>query len=347
MFQSSKRFAGRGGSSVIGMALGAAPYVAAYRFSYAGGWGSRFAAPATTPGYDSEARGIAWGTDHTKLLLAGVTSTSLQVYNWTSAGFGSRNTSTSFTDANSVKMSKDGNYALVSGQSGMAEYNYSSASGIVSQRSLVSLANPCRQSAYILDDNFVAMGFLAISFIGSAISFRILSRGSSPSIISTSSDVGTPKNFSMSPVEHSSTRMLAIATENGFLRLYPISLSGVLGTAVSSTVGTGVNYALFDPYGRLIVGFSTGLKIYTLDSSGNQTLLDTASDFTGGSVHSLAYDEDLDVLFVGSLSAPHITAYRMGGSGFVSKYANPSTVVGTSVVEIAVQYEEAWKNTVI
>jgi hypothetical protein len=343
MLLSSKRFAGRGGSNVIAMALNGSPYVAAYRFNYVTGWGTKFSDPGTAVGYNNEARGIAWGTDSNRLLLAGVASASLRVYDWTSAGFGARDVSTSITDPNSVKITKDGNYILVSGPNSLVEYNYSSGSGVVSVRSSIAGAGLVRQSAYIMDDEFVVVGFADAS-----ISFRIYTRGASPTSPAASpSNFGSPRTFSMSPIVHSSTRMLSITSSNSILKLYPVTTSGTLGTEVTSTVGGNVNAALFDPYGRLIIGFSDALRIYTLDSSGNQTLLATASDFLGGSVRSLAYDEDSDVLFVGSLSAPYITAYRMGGAGFVSKYSNPSSALSRGVLNIAVQYEEAWKNTVI
>jgi len=340
---SSKRFVGRGGARVIAMALRGSPYVYAYNFNFKTGWGSRYANPGTSAGFDLEGTGVAWGAGNNRLLLSGRAAASLRVYDWdNTSGFGTRN-NTTFANPRSVACSKDGNYILVSGPNEMVEYNYSAGGGVGSDRATLSSSGFIRISAYIMDDNYVV-----VASDDPNRSFRIYSRGSSFTLTADNgSFFGAPRSFSMSPIVHSSTRVLAIGHNGSTLRLYPVTTSGTLGSVITSTVGGTVQSAIFDPYGRLIVGFSAALRIYTLDSSGNQTLLATASDFSGGVIDSFAYDADSDVLFVGSLSAPYITAYRMGGLGFVSKYADPSTAVTSGVLDIAVQYEEAWKNTVI
>lgn len=109
-------------------------------------------------------------------------------------------------------------------------------------------------------------------------------------------------------------------------------------------------YCMFDPYGRLIIAQSDSpyLQIYTQDfTNGQFTLLDTFSSWAGGTINSLAYDKDQDVLFVASQSAPYITAFRMSKSGFDLKYPDMTPSIpnaGGSVVRMSLVYDEDWKS---
>lgn len=343
MFNSSKRLVGRNGARAVVLSTTATPFVAAYRFDPVSGWGTKYADPATVTAFGTEARGVAFAPNNSKIVLCGVTGTVFAVYDWTYAsGFGARAT-TAYTNPDDNSFSRDGNKLLISGPSALAEYNYS-PSGVGSLFFNISPgSNEFRKSAYIFDDKYVIGGFI------SALSFRIYSRSATPTILASApSFFGAAAGFSMSPITHSGTRMLAVPISGGIVSLFRIAANGTIDSTVTSTMGSTYHAAIFDPYGRLIVGGASNLlRIYTLDSAGNQTLLATASDFAGGTARALSYDEDRDILFVGSSGSPFITAYRMGGAGFVSKYANPGTLLTTGVRDISLAYDDAWKYTAI
>jgi WD40 repeat protein len=344
MLLSARRFHRRLGPSVVGMALASAPSVAAYRFDYTTGWGTRYADPASAASISGDTRAVAFGTGNTRFMVGGITGSSsgVRVWNWSQkTGYGTRNLQ-AFTDPNSVTLARDGQHILVSGPNACAEYNYTSAgfgSLVFTQTAGPNIA----QSIYIYDDRYFVMGLTSTD------SFRIFSRASTPALLGSRAHFGTVTQFSMSPVVHSGTRVLAMSHTGGTVRLYPIASDGSIGTEITSTMGSGVNRVAFDRAGRLIVGRSSNqIDVYTLNSAGAQTLVQsitnsTSITFTGTAVNSLEYDEDTDVLFVGSTGAPFMTAYRMGGAGFSSKYADPSTSVGAAVRNIALHYGEAWK----
>jgi len=108
-------------------------------------------------------------------------------------------------------------------------------------------------------------------------------------------------------------------------------------------------YAMFDPYGRLIIACNPSstiyqLQIYTQDASNaSYTLLDS-QEFAGGLINSFSYDVDQDILFVSSQSAPYITAYRMGAKGFSFKYPDPVSDAGSAVHKMSIVYDEDWKS---
>lgn len=116
-----------------------------------------------------------------------------------------------------------------------------------------------------------------------------------------------------------------------------------------STANT-VRYCMFDPYGRLILAQSDSpyLRIYSQDfSNGQFTLVDSYSSWAGGTINSLAYDKDQDVLFVASQSAPYITAFQMSRSGFDFKYPDMTPSIsdaGSSVIRMSLVYDEDWKS---
>jgi hypothetical protein len=109
-------------------------------------------------------------------------------------------------------------------------------------------------------------------------------------------------------------------------------------------------YCMFDPHGRLILAQSDTpyLRIYEQSiSNGQFTLLDTFPSWSGGTINSLAYDKDQDILFVASQSAPYITAFRMSNSGFDIKYPDMTPSIsnaGGSVIRMSLVYDEDWKS---
>ena len=70
------------------------------------------------------------------------------------------------------------------------------------------------------------------------------------------------------------------------------------------------------------------------------------ADFSGGVINGFAYDKDQDILFVASQSAPFISAYRMSGSGFDSKYTDMSVSdrPSSAVLSMSLVYDEDWKS---
>lgn len=295
MFLGSKRFVGRSGSRVVAMSITASPFIQAYRFDPVTGWGTRYAAPSVITAFGTEGRGLSFGTNNRKIVLAGVTGTVFAVYDWTEAsGFGSRATTT-FSNPDDTSFSRKGDRLLVSGPGRISEYLYDPVTGVGSEFFQILTGSEFRKSSYIYDDQYVVGGLI------DTFSFRIYSRAATPVVLASQAFFGVASAFSMSPIVHSSTRMLAVSIAGGAVSLFRIATNGTISSSVTSTMGTTNHVAMFDPYGRLIVGGASNLlRIYTLDSSGNQTLLATASDFTGGTARALSYDEDRDILFVGS-----------------------------------------------
>lgn len=331
------------GPRAVAFSLAAAPSIAVYRFDVINGWGTRYSNPGSPANISGDGRAIAFGVSNSKVMVGGITGSSsgIRVYDWSiNSGYGTLNL-TAFTDVNSITPARLGNRLLVSGPNACAEYQYTS-SGIGTLVFNQTAGPSIGQSAYIYDDTYFVMGLASVD------SFRIFTRASTPVLVDSRTYFGTPTMFSMSPVTHSGTRMLAVSHTGGTARLYRVGSSGTISSEVTSTMGTGINRMVFDRIGRLIVGrASNQIDVYTLDSSGNQTLLQTITNaspitFAGTAVNSLEYDPDFDVLFVGSTGAPFIQAYRMGGIGFSSKYADPSTGVGQAVRNIALQYID-WK----
>jgi hypothetical protein len=109
-------------------------------------------------------------------------------------------------------------------------------------------------------------------------------------------------------------------------------------------------YCMFDPYGRFILAQSDApyIRIYEQSiTTGAFSLLDTYPTWAGGTINSLAYDKDQDVLFVASQSAPYITAFRMSKSGFDLKYPDMTPSIanaGGSVIRMSLVYDEDWKS---
>lgn len=345
MYVSPRRFHRRLGTSVVAMGIGSAPSIAAYRFDYSTGWGTRYSDPASPASINGDIRAVAFGTGNTRVMLGGITGSSsgVRVWNWSqNAGYGTLNFQT-FTDPNSVTFTRNGTRALVSGPNACAEFNYS-PSGFGSLVFSQPAGPLIGQSSYINSDAHFVMG------LGSVDSFRIFSRAATPVLLGSVAYFGTPTMFSMSPVVHAGTRVLAVSNSNSTAKLFRINTNGSVASEVTTaTIGGNVNRMVFDTYGRLIVGRAANqIDVYTLASDGAQTLVQSITNltpisFTGSAVNSLEYDEDTDVLFVGSTAAPFITAYRMGGAGFSSKYADPSVSVGAAVRNIALHYGEAWK----
>ncbi len=328
---------------VVAMSLAASPSIAAYRFDAINGWGTRYSNPGSPANISGDGRAIAFGVDNSKVMVGGITGSGsgVRVYDWSiNSGYGTLNL-TAFTDVNSITPAKRGNRILVSGPNSCAEYQYTSA-GIGSLVFNQTAGPSIGQSVYIYDDTYFVMG------LASSDSFRIFTRAATPVLLDSRSYFGTPTMFSMSPVTHAGTRVLAVSHTGGTARLYAVSSSGTISSEVTSTMGTGINRMVFDRIGRLVVGrASNQIDVYSLDSSGNQTLVQTITNsssitFAGTAVNSLEYDPDYDVLFVGSTGSPFIQAYRMGASGFSSKYSDPATSVGQAVRNIALQYVD-WK----
>ncbi len=330
------------GSTVVAMGLNASPWVAAYRFRVATGWGSRYSNPSPSIAFSSECRAASFAVDNSRLLVAGA-GASVYSAPWTeSGGYGTG--STILFTARSVSFNGDGSKLLVSATGTLSEYDFSS-SGLGSLVASRSFGGVGRYSKYILDGNYAVISFggdtaMAATYVKAGSSFNQVSQ-----INVSGTDV---TSFSMSPIAHSGTRVLAMVdTNNAVLRLYPVNTTtGVFGSAISVTVGSNVGGAVFDSRGRLFVGYTSGnlLRIYTLNSSGAQTLAATASGFSGGAINYLSYDDISDVLFVASASSPHITAYPIGGSGFGTKYPDPSSAVGSSVIAIGLQNGDSWKS---
>lgn len=345
MFSSSRRLVGRGGANAVCLGLTGGAHIAAYRFNRVTGWGSPYAGPTTSTGISSTSTSVAFGRSNTKVLLTGLNNTGLRLYDWSqNSGFGSQQT---VLAANpwSAMMSRSGNKMLLSFPAGVSEYNYSDG-GVGSLIFTHTAAQSFQRSAYIYDDRYI------ISSFTSSVSFRIYSPGSA-TVIDSRPHFGTPFEFSMSPVAFPfGNRMLAIPNSSGLLRLYWIAASGLVATEVVSNVGSGVSAAIFDSYGRLIIGRNANqIGVYAVNpATGAQTLIQEISNstpipFTGSAVNSLTYDVDSDILFVGATTSPHVVAYRMGGGGFVSKYSDPAIPVGVGVGLIALQYADAWKKT--
>jgi WD40 repeat protein len=339
MFSSSKRFAGRSGSIAVAMSTTATPFIQAYRFNPVSGWGTKYSDPGTVTGFGTEGRGLSFATGNRKIVLTGATGTVFAVYDWTYAsGFGTRAT-TSSTNVDDCAFTRDGSRLLVAASGRLSEYAYDSVTGVGSEVAGINTAIGFRKCSYLWDEDYTVVGLIGTN------SFNIYNRALS-SLIDSEAFFGTPTVFSQSPVVHSGTRMLAVSIAGGDVRLYQIASDGTVSATITSTMGSTYHAAIFDPYGRLIVGGASNLlRIYTLDSAGNQTLLATASDFAGGTARAFAYDEDRDILFVGSSGSPFVTAYRMGGAGFVSKFANPASLPNSGVRDISLMYDEAWKYT--
>jgi hypothetical protein len=107
-----------------------------------------------------------------------------------------------------------------------------------------------------------------------------------------------------------------------------------------------IEYVMFDPHGRMIVAQkdSPYLRLYSQDTS-NATfsLIASHSGWSGGTINSMAYDVDQDILFVASRSAPYLTAIKMEKDGFGDQYT-PSSNPGQEVIRISLAYENQWKS---
>jgi hypothetical protein len=318
------------------MASALPPFVQAYRFNPVSGWGTKYSDPASGATFNVTSIGIAFAPQNKKLVVVGHNSSDYSNYEWTYAsGFGSR-TAVSVANTFGCAFTKDGNRLLIAGNSRFSEFAYDPTSGVGAEVAGVNAGSGFRSCLYIWDDEFTVAGSVnLISIYNRSLSTQISSHSLS----------GTPTVLSQSPITHSGTRMLAISRDGNSVILLRIDSNGLISSVVTSTLGSTVHAAVFDPYGRLIVGGSSNLlRIYTIDSAGNQTLLSTASDFSGGTARAFVYDEDRDILFVGSTTTPFITAYRMGGSGFVSKFSNPASLPNASIRGVSLMYDEAWKS---
>lgn len=326
----------------VALALSGTPWINAYRFSADTGWGTRYADPGTSAALSPSGLGVAYGLDNTRLLLSGSTgdTTGVRIYNWSAnTGYGTRNLQT-FSNPQSLTPTRSGRHMLVCGLANVAEFNYSST-GFGSQ--VFSVSGAWRSGTYIWDDRLFVVG----EFSGNA--FQIYNRASTPTSLSRTA-VATPLGFTMSPVTHSGNRVLAMVASGGVAAFFRINSDGTVASTVTSTIGGNVSRVMFDKAGRLIVGRTINqIDIYTLNSAGAQTLVQTITNltsvsYTGGAVTSLEYDEDSDVLFVGSTSSPFIQAYKMGGVGFLSRFSNPASLPPSAVNDIALQYP-TWKYT--
>ena len=153
-------------------------------------------------------------------------------------------------------------------------------------------------------------------------------------------------------------RPLAFFTSNGAAQIRMLvndSESSGISAPLDSTGNThgDVRAFLYDPYGRLILAHNGSdtqkIKIYTQDPDGGAfSFLDGVdpADFSGGVINGFAYDKDQDILFVASQSAPFISAYRMSGSGFDSKYTDMSVSdrPSSAVLSMSLVYDEDWKS---
>ena len=112
------------------------------------------------------------------------------------------------------------------------------------------------------------------------------------------------------------------------------------------------SYGFFDPHGRAIVARedTNNIKLWTQSTTdGSFTEIadynsDIGSNWSAGKIHSMFYDKDQDILFVCSESSPYLTAVQMSETGFVKKYADMATPVGSAFVRASLVYDEKWKS---
>lgn len=327
----------RRGSIAVAMGLQSSPWIAVYRFDFDSGWGSRYSNPSFVAGFTTEARSVAWAPDG-KVVLAGSTSGNFYTYDFDVIdGFGSQS-STAFTNCESICFSQDQSKSLASGPGAFAEYDYSGGTHTL-RYSQGSGANSFFQSRYIQEDDYIFAGFVT------SLTLRTYRRDAEPpTLVHSFAGNGIAQTISQSPVTLADgSRPVAIPTSTTFL-LYRVT-DGVFDTALTTPfTNTTVQHAIFDPYGRLIVARSSNtIEIYTISSSGTVTLLDTASGYSGGNVRFMSYDKDQDVLFLGSESSPYVTAFPMHGTGFGTKYSDPGTGVAAGVTCLDVLYDTRWK----
>jgi hypothetical protein len=344
MVVSRQRRVPSNGTVAVAIAIDSSPWVEAYKFDQATGFTAKYSAPSTIPSITNSCRGITFAPGN-RLLLGGSASSVFYNYPFDAiAGFGTPAT-TAYTNPVAFHVNAKEDAVLVSGDNVMAEYDY--ASGAVgSLRWSIAATGFVSESQYAFGDKYAMMGFTATN------TYRFYGplTGSTPALKNSSAFYGLAPYFFLSPlVLADGSQTLSFPTNAGYI--LQRATDGVGGALLTDPSGSLVLSAIFDPYGRLITYETTApkLRIYTQASTGVFTQLDTDAGLDlFGTATKMAYDEDQDILFIGSGTAPYLQAYRMGGNGFVSKYDDPVTAGLTAVTDgvnkVAILYDEKWKN---
>ena len=312
-----------------------------YGFDIVDGFGSANfkAADVARPNEFTDVEGICFSQDESKIVVSATNS--LSCYDWDSGSSG-----TSVVGANlwSVATQRDG-------------ITSSSPQAIGSAVTLL----PYNSLQFGEDEVVLQSEYFTSGLSNPEMHLRSLSTGSSLGFATypkTNGQLRTPVAFSRQPslvsgsTENTAMLVQDISSQQGYLvlalGLLDLTWASGRSSLIPSITAGNQRYCMFDPYGRLIIADRQNLRLYSQDlGTGAFSLIDSVTTWSHGTINSLAYDIDQDVLFVASQSAPYINAFRMSRSGFDLKYPamTPSlNDAGSSVIRMSLVYDEEWKS---
>jgi hypothetical protein len=317
-----------------------AQLLAAYSWSSAGGFGTKYVDPATA--VSGTVRGIAFSPAGTEIVVGHGGTPFVSAYPWSGSGFGVKFANPATLPPNSVygaAISPSGTEIAVAHFSSpfFSAYSFSSAGFGTKYTDPATLpTNACRGVAFsptaIAGAHFGSPTISAYPWSSAGFGTKY----ADPATLPSSTDAN---GVAFSPA---GTEIAVAHADSPFVSAYPFSGSG-FGTKFTNpaTLPTGTGYAVaFSPAGtELAVGhfLSPFVSAYPWSSAGFGTKF--ANPATGvlasSVVYSVAFSPTGTEIVTGHDAAPYVSSYSWSSAGFGTKYAGPATALTSSSLAVA------------
>lgn len=318
-------------SGALAVPFFASPWVAAYQFTFTGGFGTRYANPGTNWGKNS--RAVAFNPSNSALAITGDSGVSLGAYSWDMVnGFGTLYSQTGLPLIVSADWDSTGTLITYAGDSatlGVVRWNNPGFGTSVS----VGAGGTSWPAKFHPTNNSI----LSSNTTGSAPQYGVWAFN--PSTVTFGAKYANPSNFttgqSLWGNWHPLGTYVGFALSNSpYQAIYAWNNSTGFGIRVANptTLPTQASWGLeWTPTGRAVIisgGSSEKINAYAWDDiTGFGTRYTNPATLPAGSAQSMTIAKTGDLIAVSSTSSPFIQVYPWSDTtGWGVRYANPASL---------------------
>jgi hypothetical protein len=331
-------------STAIAIAHAASPYVTAYKWDNATGFGTKYADPATLP--NSTAWAVTFSPDNTSIAIGHDFGPHFSAYHWNNAtGFGTRyaNASDGGPQGGTVtdlSFSPNGNYlAIITSSAGSPIYEWNSTTGFTSgnQYFAPAVGNTSGNAgtfspsgnAYVVSQNN-GPSISAWVWTNTPYPNGFGTKYANPSGAPTGGTTGSGVSFSPDGLA------IALSTDaSPFINTWAWSDATGFGTKYSNPSvlpNTFTFWCEYAPDGKSIAvssqSASPWISAYPWNSTtGFGTKYADPSTLPTGGAHRISFSRDSKCLAISHDGSPYVSVYPWSSTtGFGVKYSDPSTL---------------------